>query len=110
KARVLRFCSIPSEEWWLRDPARTAQSYALPERFFLLPNQFSHHKNHGVIFEAVDRLRRRGVGVVVACTGSTYGFRGSDYLAGIENFLREHHLGEAVRILDLIARADQVAL
>jgi len=87
-----------------------AKQYELPEKFFLLANQFSHHKNHPVVFEAVRQLRDEGVPVVVACTGSTFGFRGSDYLESIVEFLQKHELGDAVRILDLIPRADQVAL
>lgn len=110
KARVLHFCSIPTEEWWQRDPSAVAREYALPEAFFLLPNQFSHHKNHLIAFDAVRILRARGVAVVVACTGSTYGFRGDDYLAAVRKFLDDHALGDAIRILDLIPRADQVAL
>jgi glycosyltransferase involved in cell wall biosynthesis len=110
KARVLHFCSVPTAEWWKRDPATVASAYGLPEKFFLLANQFSHHKNHPIVFEAVRRLRARGVPVVVACTGSTFGFRGNDYLESIEAFLQEHDLNDAVRILDLIPRADQVAL
>jgi glycosyltransferase involved in cell wall biosynthesis len=110
KARVLHFCSVPTAEWWERDPQDAARQYALPERFFLLANQFSHHKNHLAVFEAVRILRARGVPVVVACTGSTFGFRGNDYLEGVHAFLAQHGLGDAVRILDLIPRADQVAL
>ncbi len=110
KARVLQFCSLPTDEWWARDPASVATSYDLPERFLLLPNQFSHHKNHPVIFEAVQQLRLQGLPLVVACTGSTYGFRGNAYLEQIEAFLRAHDLGEAIRILGLIPRGDQVAL
>ena len=110
KTRVLHFCSVPTEEWWHRDPVTVAHAYALPEKFFLLANQFSHHKNHPVVFEAVRRLRARGVPVVVACTGSTFGFRGNDYLEGIQRFLAQHDLNDAVRILDLVPRADQVAL
>jgi glycosyltransferase involved in cell wall biosynthesis len=110
KTRVLHFCSVPTGEWWQVDPAQAARKYELPERFFLLPNQFSHHKNHLVAFEAVRLLRARGVPVIVACTGSTFGFRGNDYLERIEAFLRDHELRDAIRILDLIPRADQVAL
>lgn len=110
KARVLHFCSVPTGEWWEKDPATVGHDYALPEAFFLLANQFSHHKNHLAVFEAVRILRERGVLAVVACTGSTYGFRGNDYLEGVRAFLDRHNLGDAVRILDLIPRADQVAL
>jgi glycosyltransferase involved in cell wall biosynthesis len=110
KARVLHFCSLPSPDWWDSDPFETSIRYGLPSRFFILSNQFSHHKNHPVVFEAVRRLRDRGIFVTVACTGSTFGFRGTDYLEGIQEFLRLHDLTESIRILDLIPRQDQVAL
>lgn len=35
-------------------------NYNLPERFFFLPNQFWHHKNHGVIVEAIAKIGAEG--------------------------------------------------
>lgn len=111
KARVLRFSSVPAEEWWRCDPAEVAEKHALPEKFFILSNQFSHHKNHLVAFDAVRRLRdEHGLAVTVACTGSTYGFRGDDYMQRVDAFLDEHALREQIRILGLIPREEQIAL
>lgn len=110
KASILHFCSVPTPEWWERDPAVVTREYTLPDKFLLLANQFSHHKNHLVVFEAVRDLRARGLPIVVACTGSTFGYRGSDYLERVQTFLEQHDLGNAIRILDLIPRRDQVAL
>ncbi len=111
KARVLHFCSIPTEEWFALDPAAVARKYELPEKFFVLSNQFSHHKNHMVVFEALRLLRDlHGIEATIACTGSTFGFRGDDYLQRVESYLREHDLAASVRILGLIPRNDQVAL
>ena len=106
KARVLHFCSVPTDDWWSADPETIAARYALPEKFFIVANQFSHHKNHRVVFEAVRNARD----VTVVCTGSTYGFRGDDYFAGIQSFIRSNGLEERIRILGLIPRADQIAL
>jgi glycosyltransferase involved in cell wall biosynthesis len=109
KTRVLHFCSIPTADWFALDPAAVARQYALPERFFVLSNQFSHHKNHMVVLEAMRLLRdEHGIDATLACTGSTYGFRGDDYMQRVEAFLRESEVN--VRILGLIPRADQVAL
>lgn len=109
KTRVLHFCSIPTEEWYALDPVAVARQYELPERFFMLSNQFSHHKNHMVVFEALRLLRdEHGIEAAIACTGSTYGFRGHDYFARAEAYIRENDLN--VRILGLIPRAEQVAL
>lgn len=111
KTRVLHFCSIPTEEWFALDPAVVARQHELPEKFFVLSNQFSHHKNHMVVFEALRLLREvHGIDATIACTGSTFGFRGDDYLQRVESYLREHDLTAAVRILGLIPRQEQVAL
>lgn len=111
KTRVLHFCSIPTADWWQLDPAAVALQHGLPEKFFVLSNQFSHHKNHMVVFEALRILRdEHGIDATIACTGSTYGFRGDDYLQRVENFLHANQLAPSVRILGLIPREEQVAL
>jgi glycosyltransferase involved in cell wall biosynthesis len=110
RARILRFCSIPTAEWWARDPVEVQRELGLPDRFFVLSNQFSAQKNHMVVFEAVRMLRDRGIDVTVACTGSTYGFHGEEYFIGIERFLDEQGLRNHIRILGLLDRDRQVAL
>lgn len=110
KARVVHFCSAPSDEWTSIDPEVAAARHGLPEKFFLLSNQFSDHKNHLVVFEAVRILRDRGVHVTLACTGSTYGFRGGEYFESVTDLLAKHDLSSSIRILGLLDRADQVAL
>lgn len=111
KTRVLRFCSVPTPDWYALDPRVVADKYELPERFFVLSNQFSHHKNHMVVLEAVRILRDRyGVNATVACTGSTYGFRGDDYMQRVTDFIAAHDLGNSIRILGLIPREEQMAL
>jgi glycosyltransferase involved in cell wall biosynthesis len=36
------------------------EKYALPERYFYMPNQFWRHKNHRLVVEALTLLRNRG--------------------------------------------------
>jgi glycosyltransferase involved in cell wall biosynthesis len=111
KTRVLRFSSVPTEEWTALDPASVAAKHDLPEKFFILSNQFSHHKNHLVVFDALRMLRdEHGIDATIACTGSTFGFRGDDYMQRVEEFLDRHSLRASVRILGLLSRAEQLAL
>jgi len=46
-----------------------AEGYGLPSKFFYLPNQFWHHKNHECVIRALQILKKRGEPVVVAVTG-----------------------------------------
>jgi len=110
KAHIVRFCSVPTVEWWERNSDKVAAQYGISDDYFVLSNQFSHHKNHGLVFEAARQMRDRGLRFTVACTGSTFGFRGQDYLEQLRGFIEEHRLEPEIRILGLLPRADQIAL
>lgn len=110
KTSVLRFCSIPDDCWFLRNPAEVAEQFGLNGKFFVLSNQFSHHKNHKVVFEAVQLLKTEGLEVTVVCTGSTYGFRGQDYFDSLQEYIGLHDLEENIRVLGMLPREEQVAL
>jgi len=69
KARVAPFPSIFAFEPPSGDPRGSPCKYNLPEKFALVANQFWAHKNHEVVVEALDRLRRKGVRVTVVMTG-----------------------------------------
>jgi glycosyltransferase involved in cell wall biosynthesis len=69
KARVLHpVASIP-EQVYQTDPKAVVTKYHLPEKFFYFPNNFAKHKNHEVVFRAVQQLKRDGDDVSVVCTG-----------------------------------------
>jgi glycosyltransferase involved in cell wall biosynthesis len=109
-AHVLRFCSIPAEEWWSVEPRAFCASIGLDGKFFVLSNQFTEHKNHLTVVEAVRLLRDRGTNVVVACTGSDYDFRGMNYFGRVQEYVRQHGLESQVRFLGLLPRREQLAV
>jgi glycosyltransferase involved in cell wall biosynthesis len=111
RTHVVRFCSVPDDAWWSLDPLEVAQKYGLPERFLIVCNQFTRHKNHLALMEAVRLLVAGGRGGIhLVCTGSTFDYRGEDYVGQVNAFLRQHGLESKVTILGLIPRAEQIAL
>lgn len=110
KARIVNFCSIPDETWQRLDPRETAGSIGFDGSFFVLSNQFSHHKNHETVFDAVRILKCRGIDITVLCTGSTYGFRGDDYLKRLKDFIKNNKLEKNIVILGMLPRDEQIAL
>lgn len=110
KARVLRFCSIPDEEWHALDPAAVAAAKGIVRPYAIVCNQFSHHKNHDVLLSAIRICAEEGSDISLVCTGSTYGFRGSDYFERLQAFTAEHGIDLRVYILGLLPRAEQMAL
>src|SRR5205823_654260 len=66
---VLQFCTYPKDDWFKQDAAAIRRKYNLPERYFIVCNQFWQHKNHLVVFKALNHLRERGIAPIVVCTG-----------------------------------------
>jgi len=97
---------------WLSDQPSLMAKYDLPKRYFLVSNQFWTHKNHRVVFEALHALSREtdAADVAVVCTGSTVDARDRDYFPSLQQYLRESGLTNKVRILDYIAKRDQIEI
>jgi glycosyltransferase involved in cell wall biosynthesis len=104
KAHVLTF-STPPIRYPREDPPADA-----PPRFFLVCNQFWQHKNHLVIFDALQILRSRGIRPIVLCTGQLDDYRDPAYASRIRALLSRENLGEQVTLLGLLPRGRQIAL
>jgi glycosyltransferase involved in cell wall biosynthesis len=108
--RVLRFHTAPLPEWYAPDARETCERYGVPERFFLVANQFWAHKNHEAVFEALRLLKARGIRPHVVCTGHTQDTRRPEHFGRLTEFLRRENLAAQVQVLGLIPRLDQIQL
>ena len=106
KADVLTFATTPLE---LREDDGTDVE-DVPERFFLICNQFWKHKNHGVVFEALRILRARGTRPTVLCTGQIDDHRDRTFASQMRTELQRDGVAEQVKLLGLVSRARQIAL
>ncbi len=94
-----------------QNPNAVRQSYNLPERFFLVCNQFWQHKNHALVFSAMNYLKQNGAAPpIVAFTGLPQDYRRPDAFSNLQRFVNEHGLNEYCRFLGVIPRDEQIAL
>lgn len=107
KGRRLHFVSIP-EPGSLPDldAHSTCARLGIPERFFYVPNQFWKHKNHIVVLKAVSRLKKRGIGVTVVCSGKTVDSRFPGYFDELMAYCKAEGIEENVKVVGLIDRKD----
>ena len=105
---ALPFGAAPRAEW-LADAPELLAKYHLPDRYFLVANQFWTHKNHRLVFEALRLLADEPAfrGVQVVCTGSTTDVRDRKYFPSLVQLIHEAKLSERVRILGSIPKRDQ---
>ncbi len=83
KVRALHPVSYIPEEVYDQDPSSVLNLYHIPERFVYLPNQFWKHKNHQVVFRAVEALKRRGMDILVVLDGYPMDNRHPSYFADL---------------------------
>ena len=108
--RVLALRVWPENSWYASDPLAVQQHYDLPDRFILCCNQFWIHKNHRILFAALALLRQSGQDVHLVCTGLTDDFRYPGYRTELEQYMADLGITDAVHILGLIPRSDQIQL
>jgi glycosyltransferase involved in cell wall biosynthesis len=109
-ASVLHFYTLPNPSWFEGDPVAVQRQFHLPDKFFLVSNQFWQHKNHAILFRALGILRERGIRPEVVCTGHPYDFRDKDYFNSLLRQIHEQGVAAQVHVLGLIARAEQMQL
>ncbi len=110
KARVLPFVAQIPRQVYDSDPEWVCDKYHLPRKFIYLPNQFWKHKNHGVVIDALCKVKKEGVEVAVVCTGNTNDARHPLYFAQLMAQIAEHGLRDRLIILGLAPRDHTFAL
>jgi glycosyltransferase involved in cell wall biosynthesis len=108
KASVLHFVADTTAVKSLPASEAIRAKYAVPERYFHLPNQFWAHKNHAAAIQAVRKLKEQGRPVTVICNGSPSDYRQPGYF---ETLMRSANgLDSVIRVLGVIPYEDMLAL
>jgi len=110
KSKVLSFkTSIPNEYYDL-NPIDTQKKYNLPERFFIVCNQFWQHKNHNIVFQALHLLQKQSVYPNIVFTGNLHDRRQPNYTNIVLQSIHKLGIAKQIYLLGLIPRAEQVQL
>jgi glycosyltransferase involved in cell wall biosynthesis len=110
KTKILSFKACPSLNWYEGEPQHTQQEYCLPDRFFLLSNQFWQHKNHLLVFDALKILQKQSIYPIVVCTGNLYDYRKPEYANKILQTIHKLGLAKQIFLLGLIPKYSQIQL
>lgn len=84
----------------------TLQKYGVPERFFLVANQFWPHKNHEILVEALRICNSRGKKVTIVSTGSKYCSTGTSTFDRVCSQVSRFGLGESFLQLGMVPYSD----
>jgi glycosyltransferase involved in cell wall biosynthesis len=109
KLFALPFCPPVNSEIMdeLVDVCRT---YSLPDKYFLISNQFWIHKSHETAFAALRLVQDAGHDVYILCTGNTNDYRWPEHFNNLKNMIASSGLEKKVRFLGIIPKRNQLAI
>lgn len=85
--------------------------YALPEKFFIISNQFWMHKSHQTAFDALRLIRDAGFADVhILCTGNLHDYRAPLYVEKLKDGIARVGLTDRIHFLGIIPKRPQLAL
>lgn len=109
--KVVHFASLLHENIFMQNAEAILKKYKLPSRYFFVPNQFWKHKNHLLIFQAVDLLvNKLGIDVNIVCSGSFKDYRNNEYIDSLMDYIKSKKIDQKIKILGFIPRADQLQI
>ncbi len=106
---IYHFVSI-LEDMAQTDIEELKEKYRLPDRYFLVSNQFHPHKNHRILLLALLGLKGMGVKIHLAFTGKLPDADDSPYMAELHRIMDTNQLGDQISMLGVISRGDQLQL
>ena len=108
KADVLRFATFPDANWY--EPFEGENLDWLPPRYFVVCNQFWSHKNHALVFKALEILAARGTRPMIVCTGALVDFRQPEHTERLLQQMHRAGVGAQVMLLGLVPRRLQIEI
>ena len=110
KIFILNFRANLNKSWLKTDPINVLKKYNLPDNFFLISNQFWKHKNHLLVFRALDYLKnKKNIKPNIVLTGKLF-FDKDDYGKEIIADIKKRNINNQIFFLGLIPKKDQFLL
>ena len=109
KMHIFHFVSV-IDDFSELDINDLREKYKLPEKYFMISNQFHKHKNHRVLLTALARLKEKGSDIHLAMTGRFPDASHSTYMKELHSIINEYHLDSQISLLGIIPRNEQLLL
>lgn len=111
KAVVMHFVSYIDKSTYKENKIiNIRKKYKIVGKFFYAPNQFWKHKNHGIILEAINLLKKERKNIVVIFSGYQVDKRDKTYYSRIISLIDKYKLNNNVKILGFINHSEVLQL
>jgi glycosyltransferase involved in cell wall biosynthesis len=84
--------------------------YRLPDRYFMISNQFHKHKNHRALIKALAILKEKGESIHLVFTGKFPDKTHSPYIEELHKIINDCQLKDHISFIGVIPRNEQLVL
>ncbi len=91
-------------------PRDIEKTYNLPNKYFLISNQFWIHKSHETAFAALRLVQDAGEDAHILCTGNTTDYRWPQHFDKLKAGIAKNQLAEKIHFLGIVPKGDQLAI
>lgn len=100
----------PPKDFFNYKKQTIVNKYNLPEKFFIVSNQFWKHKSHITAFEALAKLHqdKKYQDVAIVCTGKLQDYRFPEFIEFLHKSIKILGIEEKVIFLGFIPKTDQL--
>jgi glycosyltransferase involved in cell wall biosynthesis len=109
KLFALPFCPPPIRNLF-GEKSDVLNKYALPNRYFMISNQFWVHKSHETAFIALGLAAEAGLKVHLVCTGNPHDYRRPEHFNELKSLIAEKRVEDQIHFLGVIPKRDQLAM
>ena len=95
------------DDWLKKLDVNVFAKFNLPDKYFLISNQFWLHKDHLTAFKAILRIKNVS-NISLVCTGTMNDHRNPNYIEELKQFLYHNKLVDRVRMLGHIPKSEQI--
>jgi glycosyltransferase involved in cell wall biosynthesis len=90
--------------------AEIAKAYRIPDKYFMISNQFWVHKSHETAFKALGLVCGAGHDVHIVCTGNMHDYRSPNHFYKLKSIIADKHLENKIHLLSVVPKSDQLAI
>ena len=86
------------------------RQHRLPQKYFLVSNQFHKHKNHKVLLESLALLKKEGKKPFLAMSGKLPDDSSAPHVLELKELMEQHDLKDQICFLGVLSRQEQLTL
>lgn len=109
KIHIFHFASV-IDDFSELDINELRKKLNIPDKYYIISNQFHKHKNHKVLLNALVRLKDHGSHVHMAMTGKFPDASHSPYMMELHSIINENNLHSQISLMGVISRNEQLLL